>query len=511
MGIGARARREPAGVALVDDTGQLTWAELADQIRAVAAEMLAVAGGDGARVAVTGENLIPTLVAHAAGICAGVGTVALSRQLTAGEFADLLVDAGAVAAVAGPAGREGIARAATSARLRAVIVHGAAPEPHPGWTDWTDWTGSDRPLPTIAGRPARPPLVYTSGTTGRPRATEVRWTAPAPGTAAGYAAALATRSAFPPGPHLVVGPLAHNGPLSCLRHLLSGQPVIILGRFDAERVLRLIEAHRVTSSVMVPTHFARLLALPAGVRGRYDVTSLRSVSHTGSACPPDTKRAMINWFGPVLVESYGGSEAGTVCRITSDEWLARPGSVGRCVPPFEAVVLDADNAPVGVGEIGVLGFRAPADRGIRYHGDPVKTAAAYLAPGVFTLGDIGFVDTDGYVHITDRLADMVVSGGVNLYPAECERVLADHPAVVDVAVIGVPDADLGETLRALIVPRGEPPGPGELDRFCRLSLASYKCPKSYEMVADLPRNAMGKLDKKALQRSYWRSERTIAG
>ncbi|WP_322779579.1 AMP-binding protein [Frankia sp. Cas4] len=509
-------RQDPTGVALVDDTGHLTWAELAAQVRGVAAEMLAVAGGDGERVAVTGENSIPTLVAHAAGILAGVGTVAVSRQLAVGELTDLLLDAGAVAAVAGPASRDGVTAAAGPARLRVVVVHGTGTGTGTGTdvgsqTDWTDWTGSDRAMPDVAGRPARPPLVYTSGTTGRPRGTEVRWTAPTPPRAVAYAEALAARSGFPAGPHLVVGPLQHNAPLTSLRHLLSGQPVVVLGRFDAERVLRLIEGHRVTSTVMVPTHFSRLFALPAGVRARYDVTSLRSLPHTGSACPPDVKRAMINWFGPVLVESYGGSEVGTLCRISSEEWLVRPGSVGRCMPPFEAVVLDADNAPMPAGEVGVLGFRAPADRGVRYHDDPAKTAAAYLLPNVFTLGDVGYVDADGYVHITDRIADMVVSGGVNLYPAESERVLAHHPQVADVAVIGVPDTDMGEALRALIVPAGQAPDSGDLDQFCRASLAAYKCPKSYEIITELPRNAMGKVDKKALRRPYWDTERTIAG
>ncbi|WP_131746993.1 AMP-binding protein [Frankia sp. Cppng1_Ct_nod] len=521
-GIGDRAQRDPDGVALVDDFGRLTWAELAEQVRAVAAEMLGVASGDGERVAVTGENVIPTLVAHAAGILAGVGTVAVSRQLTAGELADLLVDAGAVAAVTGPDSVDAVTAAAGPARLRAVVVHDGhdghdGTDRAPGRTDapdvipWADWTGSDRPLPDLAARPARPPLVYTSGTTGRPRGTEVRWTAPTPATAVAYAAALAARSGFPAGPHLVVGPLQHNGPLTCLRHLLSGQPVVVLRRFDAERVLGLVDTYRVTSSVMVPTHFSRLLALPADVRARYDVTSLRTLPHTGSACPPDVKRAMIAWFGPVLVESYGGSEVGTLCRITSEEWLARPASVGRCVPPFEVVVLSADNAALPAGEVGVLGFRAPADRGIRYHDDPAKTAAAYLAPDVFTLGDVGYVDVDGYVHITDRIADMVVSGGVNLYPAESERILAHHPKIADVAVIGVPDPDMGEALRALVVPGGEAPAPDELDRFCRTSLAAYKCPKSYEIVAELPRNAMGKIDKKALRRPYWDTERTISG
>jgi long-chain acyl-CoA synthetase len=262
---------------------------------------------------------------------------------------------------------------------------------------------------------------------------------------------------------------------------------------------------------MVPTHFTRLLDLPAEVRARYDVSSLATVAHTGSACPADVKRAMIDWFGPVLVESYGGSEIGTVCRITSEEWLAHPGSVGRAVEPFEVVVLDESGAELGPGAVGVLGFRTPAGREIAYHGDPEKTRAAYLAPGVATLGDVGYVTADGFVHITDRVADMVVSGGVNLYPAESERALQQHPHVIDVAVIGVPDRDLGEALHALVVPTDPAPDPAALDDWCREHLASYKCPRSYEFVGTLPRNVMGKIDKRALRRPYWDGDRTIAG
>jgi long-chain acyl-CoA synthetase len=262
---------------------------------------------------------------------------------------------------------------------------------------------------------------------------------------------------------------------------------------------------------MVPTHFQRLLALPPKVRARYDVSSLLQVSHTGSACPAEVKRAMIEWFGPVLTESYGASEAGTLARIDSSEWLERPGSVGRAQPPFEVLVTDDAGRPLPPGETGLLAFRAPEGRGVRYHADPEKTKAAYLSPGVFTLGDVGHVDPDGYIFITDRAADVVVSGGVNLYPAESEAVLRMHPAVADVAVIGVPDPDFGESLRALVVTAGDEPPTGELDRFCREKLAAYKCPKAYEFVPELQRNAMGKLDKRAMRRPYWRSERTIAG
>lgn len=264
---------------------------------------------------------------------------------------------------------------------------------------------------------------------------------------------------------------------------------------------------------MVPTHFQRLLALPEETRKRYDVSSMKRLAHTGAACPRDVKKRMIEWFGPVLFEAYGGTEAGTTAAITSDEWLKKPGSVGKAIAPFEAVILDEHGQALGPNEVGVLYFKDTTGRGIIYHNDPEKTAAAHAAPGVFTLGEMAYVDDEGYIFITDRVSDMVVSGGVNLYPAEVEQVLLLHPAVEDVAVIGAPNVDLGEELKALIVPTSmaSPPDAAELNAFCRERLAGFKCPRSYEFMADIGRNAMGKVNKRELRRRYWPSDRTIGG
>ncbi len=508
-----RAANDPHGVALVDDNRAMTWAEAMTTLDALGERLVRLASPD-ERVAVIGENTVETLLTHVAGIGRGVGTVAVSRQLKAGEMVDQFIDSGTVAVVTGPGGFEASVDAARTVGARSVIVHNVDSVVGPDAMTWSAATGpmeaADSPSPSQ--RPARPPLVYTSGTTGRARGTQVRWL-PAPAeTAEDFEVAVSARSGYPAGVHLVVGPLQHNGPLTAVRHLLSGRPVVVMGRFDPGRVLELIDTHRVTSTLMVPTHFGRLLALPEDTRSRYDVRSLEYVAHTGSACPPDVKRAMIDWFGPVLVESYGGSEIGTVCKIDSDEWLAHPRSVGRAVPPFEAVVVGANGEELGRGDVGVLGFRTPPERRVEYHADPEKTAAAYILPGVATLGDVGYVDEDGYVFITDRIADMVVSGGVNLYPAESERVLATHPAVAEVAVIGVPDADLGEALMALVVPSKYAQfDVDELADFARTSMASYKCPKQYVVVDELTRNVMGKLDKKALRAPYWATDRTIAG
>ncbi|OZF53235.1 AMP-binding protein [Rhodococcus sp. 14-1411-2a] len=508
-----RARVEPSGRALTDDTTSMTWSDLLSALEALGELLLEIAPDSDDRIAVIGENCAPTLLTHVAAIARGVGTVAISRQLTPNEMSEQFLDSGTVAVVTGPAGLASARAAAATAGLREVIAHGCD-----GGVDTVAWSVAVAPQRAASAstpptqRPARPPLVYTSGTTGRARGTQVRWLPATGQSAAEFADAVAARSGYPDGVHLVVGPLQHNGPLTAVRHLLSGNPVVVLGRFDAERTLDSIDRHRVTSTLMVPTHFQRLLGLDTHIRSMYDVSSLEYVAHTGSACPPAVKRSMIDWFGPVLVESYGGSEIGTVCKIASPDWLTHPGSVGRAVPPFEAVVVDADGTELDRGQVGVLGFRTPPERSVVYHADPEKTAAAYILPGVATLGDVGYVDENGFVFITDRVADMVVSGGVNLYPAESERVLAAHPAVAEVAVIGVPDADFGEALLALIVP--EPNTPldiTELERFAKASMASYKCPKRYVIVDELTRNVMGKLDKKALRAPYWDTDRTIAG
>jgi long-chain acyl-CoA synthetase len=348
--------------------------------------------------------------------------------------------------------------------------------------------------------------MYTSGTTGFPKGTDMPPSMFAPGdTVAEHVAnMLATHPFAASGPHLVVGPMYHTGPLTSVRLLAGGVPLIVLRRFDPEAVLAAIHEHRPGSSQMVPTHFVRLLALPQDVRDRYDVSSIRTVGQTGAACPVPVKAQMIEWWGPVFLEVYGGSEVGVLCSITSTEWLEHRGSVGRPREQFEVLVVDDDGNPVAPGVEGRLYFRDRTGRGIVYRNDPAKTAAAHLEPGVLTLGEVGYVDEDGYVYITDRFSDMVVSGGVNLYPAEAEQVLIDHPAIADVACIGVPDPEMGERLVALVVPTDPtaPPEPTALLAWCRDRLSHFKCPREVRFVADLDRDAMGKLNKRRLRERF---------
>jgi long-chain acyl-CoA synthetase len=307
------------------------------------------------------------------------------------------------------------------------------------------------------------------------------------------------------GTHLVVGPMYHTGPLSGMRLLVAGVPSVILKRFDAEATLAAIDTYKTETTVMVPTHFVRLLGLPDEVKARYDVSSMKLVAHTGAKCPIEVKRAMIEWWGPIFYDSYGATEVGTTCSIDSDEWLRFPGSVGRAVEPFTAFVVDDDGNEVGPNVEGRLFFRDSTGRGMVYPNDPEKTAAANISPGVFTLGEIGYINEEGYVYITDRFTDMVVSGGVNIYPAEAELVLIEHPAVLDVACIGVPHPEMGEQMKALVIPvdPATAPEPAELLAWCRERLTHYKCPRSLDYVADLGRTTMGKINKRALRAPYW--------
>lgn len=496
-------------MALLDDRVRYTWREL-DPVLNRAANAMAASADARRRVAIFAPNCAEGVIAYAAGLEGAISTVPVSYHLTAGELAYILGDAGASVLLVGP---ETVAVGLQAAREVGIaqVVAWRCP-PTEGVVAWDDWLAAASAAEPPRDAQPLPHLHYTSGTTGKPKATE---TPPQyfPRVATVDELARVLRERRTPSPSLIVGPLYHTGPLGTARNLFAGQSVVVCDKFDPERVLALIEEHRIAGSVMVPTHFQRLLALPEETKARYDVSSVQRLAHTGAACPREVKRAMIDWFGPVLVEAYGGTEAGSTTFITSPEWLDRPGSVGKALAPFETLIVGPDGGELAPGEEGQVYFRDTSGRGIVYEGDPAKTAAAHIAPGVFTLGEIGYVDAEGYLFITDRASDMIVSGGVNIYPAEAEQVLLRHPGVADIAVLGVPNAEMGEEAKALVIPAdpANPPSSAELDRFCRAELASLKCPRSYDFVDDIGRTIMGKVNKKALRQKFWPSDRTIGG
>jgi long-chain acyl-CoA synthetase len=485
-----------------DSRTALSWSELGDLLNRVANGLQGLQLGAERRVAVFADNAIETGAVHLGGLLAGVSTVPVNIHFTSSELTYILEDSAARVVFVGPS-TLGRALAAVAGRHDITVI-GWRCNPVDGLVDFTSWidrAAASNPPATL--RPL-PHLLYTSGTTGIPKATDLPPTMfSAAATVAEHLVDLAQRPETGLGPHLVVGPMYHTGPLSGFRSLAAGTPVVILDRFDAETTLHAIGDHRIATTIMVPTHFQRLLALAPHVRHDADVSSLRVVFHTGAPCPTDCKRAMIDWWGPVLVEDYGGTEVGSVCRITSEEWLTHRGSVGRTRDPFDALVLDDADQSVEPGTIGRLFFRDRTGRGVIYRNDPQKSAAAHVAPGVFTLGEIGYVDGDGYVYLTDRSADLVLSGGVNIYPVEAETALLSHPQVLDAACIGIPDHEMGEKLVALVEPTNPttPPKERELVAWCRDKIAHYKCPREVRIVDSVNRNAMGKINRRRLRES----------
>ena len=494
----------PEEIALRDPQRAMRWAEVDDVLNRVANGLRTYDLGPKHRIAVFAENAGETALAHLGGLLGGASTVPVNFHLTADETTYILQDSQTSVLFVGPETIERGVAAAAAAGVHTIIAWRC--DTVDGVTDWDEWLAlcsSDAPPLDIKPQPN---LLYTSGTTGIPKGTDLPPTMFAGGdTIAEHLEGLKQNRFAQFGTHLVVGPMYHTGPLSGMRLLVAGIPSVILAKFDAEATLATIDEYRTESAVMVPTHFVRLLALSAEVRARYDVSSMKMVAHTGAKCPVDVKRSMIEWWGPVFTDAYGASEVGTTCQISSEDWLTHPGSVGRSVPPFSAHIFDDDDNELGPNTEGRLYFEDATGRGIVYPNDPAKSAAAHIAPGVFTLGEIGYVDADGFVYITDRFSDMVVSGGANIYPAEAEQILAQHPEVLDVACIGVPHREMGEELKALVIARNvsAPPSAAELLTFCRERLSHYKCPRSVDIVEDLGRNTMGKVNKRTLRAPYW--------
>jgi acyl-CoA synthetase (AMP-forming)/AMP-acid ligase II len=365
----------------------------------------------------------------------------------------------------------------------------------------------------VAGQPAEPlpeetegmVMFYSSGTTGRPKGIE-RELSGVPFGSGGMLEALMTAvyGFDTDSIYLCPAPLYHAAPLGwSMSTQRIGGTVILMERFDPVEALALIEQHRVSHAQFVPTMFVRMLKLPEEDRRRFDVSSLRTVIHAAAPCPVEVKQQMIDWWGPIVYEYYAGSEGNGFCAIDSKEWLAHPGSVGKALSGTIRIVGD-DGEVVPTGDVGVVYFEGTA--AFRYHNAPEKTAEAFNDKGWSTLGDVGYVDDEGFLYLTDRKSHMIISGGVNIYPQEVENVLVLHPAVADVAVIGVPHPEMGEEVKAVVQP-ADPAAAGpdlerELIAYCRDQLAHFKCPRSVDFDAELPRLPTGKLAKRLLRDRY---------
>jgi len=368
-------------------------------------------------------------------------------------------------------------------------------------TSWDEAIAAHSPLPDPP-RPPRLSTIYTSGTTGKPKG--VQRAAPTPEQAARIEVLRATWWGLRPDEPATVlmnGPMYHSAPNSYgMSAARAGADIVLQTRFDAEEMLALIEAHRITHMHIVPTMFVRLLRLPSETRARYDLSSLRFVVHGAASCAPAIKAEMLAWWGPVIYEYYGSTEFGLATHISSQEALRKPGSVGRPLPGVRIAIVDNDRRPVAPGEVGEIFVGSEAVPDFTYRGQPESRAEVDL-DGLVTCGDVGRFDDEGYLFLSDRKRDMVISGGVNIYPAEIEAALVVHPGIKDCAVFGMPDEEFGEVLHACILPVDAAAGleAAQLRTFLEARLARFKIPKHFEIVAELPREDSGKLFKRKLQ------------
>lgn len=502
-GVWAERTPDRAAVVLAETGATLTFSQF-EALSNQCAQLLRDAGlrrGDGLAILME-NNLHYTALAWGA-LRAGLRLTAIATHLTPTEVDYILDDSGAAALMTS------VALAATAEKLRPAGL--AA---HACFSLGGSMAGYQCLEDALVARPETPiadqyegvEMLYSSGTTGRPKGVRK----PLPdlpfGTPPiGHLRAMELYGLDEDTVYLSPAPLYHAAPLGYnLRTLRAGGCTVVMKKFEAERALALIEQYRVTHSQWVPTHFVRMLRLPPETRMAYDLSSHRCAIHAASPCPVAVKRDMIAWWGEIINEYYGGSEGNGITAIDTKQWLEHPGSVGRAVMGRVRICDDKGNeVPTGVE--GTIYFSDGPQ--FEYHNDPEKTAASRNAQGWSTLGDIGYVDGDDYLYLTDRKAFVIISGGVNIYPQEVENLLVSHPAVLDAAVIGVPNEEFGEEVKAVVQLVDSRQGNVDLSEalmaHCRSHLSAVKCPRSVDFVQDLPRQENGKLYKRLLRDRYW--------
>jgi long-chain acyl-CoA synthetase len=478
--------------------------------------------GEGGAVALMLRNDFAFFEASLAAGLVGAYATPLNWHFTAEEAGYILRDAGARALVvhadlwpqiaAGVPEDVAVFAVPVPPDIRAAyaLPPSAAKIP-PGLAAWDKWITGYAPL-AGAAPPPRASMIYTSGTTGRPKG--VRRQPMSPALAAENERVVAHVFGLAPGVSanvLMNGPMYHSAPNAYgMGAMRVGATIVLQARFEAEEMLALIERHRISHMHVVPTMFVRLLKLPEALRRRYDVSSLRFVVHGAAPCPPPVKRAMIEWWGPVIHEYYGSTETGIPAWISAEESLARPGAAGRLLPGARIEIVGEDGRALPPGEIGEIYARATYVPEFTYQGQDAMRRE--IARGdLITVGDVGWLDADGYLYLCDRKRDMVISGGVNIYPAEIEAALVQHPAVKDCAVFGIPDEEFGERLCAHVeLQAGKAARAEELRDFLGKHLAKYKIPKTIVFADTLPREDSGKIFKRKLRAPYWeKAGRTI--
>ncbi|ETR76107.1 acyl-CoA synthetase [Afipia sp. P52-10] len=502
------ARTHPDKTAyLIAETGQgITYRQLEDRSNQGAQLFRSLGLKRFDHIAMLLENSTTFLEICWAAQRSGLYFTPISYYLTRDEIAYILKDCGARVLITSPKCYAQVKDLVDGA-LDGVHLYMVG-ETRPGFQSWEGALAA-QPTTRIADESIGRDMLYSSGTTGRPKGVKrepmegpVETTDPAFHMLATVAFGMSQDAIY-----LSPAPLYHAAPLvaNMMMGALGGTSVI-MQNYDSENFLRLVEKHRATVTQVVPTMFVRMLKLPEATRKAYDVSSLKVAIHAAAPCPAEVKAKIIDWWGPVIVEYYGGSEGNGLTFCNSTEWLAHRGTVGRALVGKLKIVDDDDNE-VPTGEIGTIYF---ADgRPFAYYNDPEKTKGAFNSRGWSTLGDVGYVDQDGYLYLTDRKAYMIISGGVNIYPQETEDALITHPDVTDVAVFGVPNEEMGEEVKAVVQPRDMAIAGKDLEAkliaFCRERLSPLKCPRSIDFEAELPRTPTGKLVKRHLRDRYWRN------
>ena len=512
------AHERPNDVAIRDEHGTLTWRTFNDHVNQLIHFLRRVNVTESDTIAILSTNRREFFEVAAAATHASLIYVPMNWHWVSRELAYVLEDADVKALFVedrfADAARGALEDPATS-QCATRVVFGEHIRGFDAYDDLFAEVDCDEPLDQASGGP----MFYTSGTTGFPKGVRSSFndTGQSLTRIETLAVAVANVLKIPPrGVTLLDGPAYHSAQLALSLYPLLGlaSEVVTRAHFDAASMLALIDDHRVTNLHLVPTQFIRLLKLDDDTRARFDGSSLASVIHGAAPCPTSIKRAMLEWWGPVILEYYGGTESGFLTVVDGSTWLEHPGTVGRALASNELAILNDGYGACRPGEVGQIYFKSLGGGDFRYHKSPDKTAAAHVADGVGTLGDVGYLDDDGYLYLSDRKIDMIISGGVNIYPAEIEGVLVMHPAVADAAVFGIPDDEMGEQVKAaveLIDPSlASNELASELQSFAREHVASFKVPRSIDFVPELPRHPTGKLYKRLLRDPYWQeTERQI--
>ncbi len=501
-GFWSIAAEEPDRIALVDPSGaEHSYGDLVAAANKYGRGLQDLGLRPGDSVVMMLHNSADLVAFYFAAFQTGLFIVAVNWHLTGPEVAYILRDSEAKVFVAS----DRFAEAASLAANESGVENRLSVGPIEGFTPLHS-LGASEERPEV--RTAGGPMLYTSGTTGKPKGVRRPLTGAdpdlVPRASSGFFAIFGIK-AFDDHVHICGSPLYHTGVLNfVVISIQLGHRVVLMDQWDPEDMLALIDRHLVTHSHMVPTQFHRLLALPEATRDKYDVSSLRAMIHGAAPCPLEVKRRMLEWWGPVVTEYYAATEGGGTV-ISGEEWLRKPGSVGMAWPNSVVTVLGNDGAELPVGEPGQVYMRMLGSS-FEYHHDKKKTEEARVGD-LFTTGDIGYLDEDGYLFLCDRKSDMIISGGVNIYPAEIECELITHPKIADIAIFGVPHEDWGEEIKAVVQPEVGVEPSGELTEeilgFARTRLAKFKLPKSVDYIEELPRDPNGKLYKRKLRDPYW--------